>query len=361
MLFSRIWDPIGLSGSIAKQARSEVRAHLKRNKVARRARYGRAHRFVRFLLTATFGILLARYLLLDLAVINLEGYRTHFPSGLFALSEESDVGARSLIEKLPALFLAVQVGLLTIISLALALVTLIAQREDATTDIKVYYHESMFFGMAASGLALVVVLVVQLFWPLQSLFRLLAGTSPSAIFDFLLLAAHALWLVVNLIGAAHFVAVTFEFVQPSARKRLRERYTANAAMPEQLAATLRHHIYLGADSGFDKTEPHAVFGSMFRPTGAIEIEQDFGNGSILVDVHLRLVRWVINRWAIRCKCASETPSGNVGPRLIFTSIPGRKLSGELAWCLRDGGVPLSSFEKWILWWAFRFEEDVRDA
>lgn len=360
-MFAKIWGPAGPTDSIAKQARTEVRAHLKRNGVARRARYSRGHRLLRILLTATFGILLARYLLIDLAMINLEGFRQFFPRDLFVLSEQNDAGARSLIEQLPPLFLAAQVGLLTIISLALALVTLIAQREDATTDIKVYYHESMFFGMAASGLALVVVLVTQLFWPLQSLYRLLAGNSPSAIFDFLLLTAHALWLVINLIGAAHFVAVTFEFVQPSARKRLRERYTANAAMPEQLAATLRQHIYLGADSGFNKTEPHAVFGSMFRATGTTEIERDFGDGSHLVDVHLRLVRWVIKRWSARCKSSARAPNGNTGPRLIFAPVPGRKLSGEVVWCLRDGGVPLSSFEKRILGWAFRFDEDARDA
>lgn len=318
---------------------------------------------MRFLLTATFGILLARYLLIDLAMINLEGYRWIFPAYTFNLTEGAEVTAVGLIDTLPAMFLAVQIGLLTIISLALALVTLIAQRDDATTDIKVYYHESMFFGMAASGIALVLVLVAQLFWPLQTLYRHLAGSSPSAVFDFLLTTAHAIWLVVNLCGVAHFVAVTFDFVQPSSRKRLRERYTANAVVPHQLAEVFRRQLYLQAEGVSSGTDVRAAFGLLFRPRGDEQLRRDFGEGEMLADVHMRLVRWVLRHWQERCELNrdSEATDGNFPPKLTFIPVPGRILSGSEAWCVREGGVPLTSLERWLLKLAFRFERIERGS
>ena len=129
------------------------------------------------------------------------------------------------------------------ISLALALITIIAQREGSSTDINVYYHEFFAFDVVASCIALVAVLCIQLLWPSHLILHRLGFGTDLQVFKFGLLGVHLLWLVLNLAGLAHFIATTFGFVQQSERERLRERYTANVVLPRDMAERLRQQLY----------------------------------------------------------------------------------------------------------------------
>jgi hypothetical protein len=68
-------------------------------------------------------------------------------------------------------FLAAQVVMVGLLfPIAVGLVTLIVQREDASStvsDIQVYYGETLAYRIGASGIALSIVLAAQLFWPAQ--------------------------------------------------------------------------------------------------------------------------------------------------------------------------------------------------
>lgn len=144
--------------------------------------------------------------------------------------------------------LGAQVGVLGVLSLALALVTLIAQRESSSTDVKVYYHESLAFEIVASCVALMAVLCAQLLWPAQFLLHRLGFGTELLVFKFGLLGIHIGWLLLNLVGLAHFIATTFGFVQQSAREALRERYTVNIVQGREMTSRLRHQLYwLGGD------------------------------------------------------------------------------------------------------------------
>jgi hypothetical protein len=57
---------------------------------------------------------------------------------------------KSIMLNVAGYLITAQVGVLGVITLALALVTLIAQRESASTDVKLYYHESLSFEIVAS-------------------------------------------------------------------------------------------------------------------------------------------------------------------------------------------------------------------
>lgn len=358
------WGPGGPTDSVNRFVAHELRRQLAGNPVARRARYRAGHRLLRKLMGAPFGIFLARYLIIDLAVLNVEAW-SRIVAPAAATSAAATAQIVDVVKTVPSYLLGAQIGLLGVISLALALVTLIAQRDDATTDVKVYYHESMFFGITASGIALAAVLSIQFLWPLQTALHRLGGGSDSPAFKLALVGAHTAWFVVNLWAVAHFVSVTFRFVQRSARERLRERYTANVVVPRQLADRLRQQVYGAAGGRIDPGTPGAFFGYSFGiSTGSeIELERDFAPDTMLVNVHMGVVRWVLARWTQRCS-AEPAPTGvaaSSGPRIWFTPALDRPMRGRTAWCRRSGGVPLTAFERWALRRAFRFEERRDEA
>lgn len=352
------WGPGGPTDSVNRFVAHEVRRQLAGNPVARRARYPAGHRLLRSLMRAPFSLFLARYLIVDLAALNVEAWSRIVAPGAAAMSATRAAQIVDVVMTVPSYLLGAQIGLLGVISLALALVTLIAQRDDATTDVKVYYHESMFFGIAASGIALAAVLSIQFLWPLQIALHWLGGGSESPVFKLALVAAHTAWFVVNLWAVAHFVSVTFRFVQRSARKSMRERYTANVVVPRQLTNRLRQQVYGAAGGRAEPGMPSANFGFSFGTGSEIEIETHFTPNTTLVDVHMGVVRWVLGRWMKRCSAdpAPAGPAARSGPRLWFTPALGRSLRGRVAWCRRNGGVPLTPFERWALRRAFRFEE-----
>lgn len=352
------WGPGGPTDSVNRFVAHEVRRQLAGNLVARRARYPAGHRLLRRLMGASFSIFLARYLIVDLAALNAEAWSRIVAPGATTTSATRTTQIIDVVKTVPSYLLGAQIGLLGMISLALALVTLIAQRDDATTDVKVYYHESMFFGITASGIALASVLCIQFLWPLQTALHQMGGGSGSPVFKLALVVAHTAWFVVNLWAVAHFVSVTFRFVQRSARESLRERYTANVVVPRQLTDRLRQQVYGAAGGRTEPGMPSAHFGFSFGTGSEIEIEADFASNTMLVDVHMGIVRWVLGRWMKRCsaKPARAGRTARSGPRIWFTPALDRAMRGRVAWCRRNGGVPLTPFERWALRRAFRFEE-----
>ena len=107
----------------------------------------------------TFGRFIAAYVALDF-VMGLAEIQAYFPSLLPAWTGSLDV--KSLVTNVASYLITAQVGVLGVVSIAIGLVTIIAQRENASTDVQVYYHESLAFGVVASSIALLAVLCVEL-------------------------------------------------------------------------------------------------------------------------------------------------------------------------------------------------------
>ncbi len=123
----------GPTDSINVETRREVSRQMGTNSVARRSRYPSGHRALRAVLGGrSFGAFLALYLLFDLAVLNVEGWLGTLPSEVTAVAASARRAMEQLVDTVPSWLLGAQIGLLSVLSLALALVTLIAQRDDAT-------------------------------------------------------------------------------------------------------------------------------------------------------------------------------------------------------------------------------------
>jgi hypothetical protein len=113
-------------------------------------------RFLGFYVTALLLALLCEWALNRYAPSLLPGYTGSAP--------------RDFLKDVGSYLIAAQIGILTIVTVAVGVVTLLSDRQDgssANTDIRLYYVESYSYELAASGIALLVVLTLQLFWPLQ--------------------------------------------------------------------------------------------------------------------------------------------------------------------------------------------------
>lgn len=359
------WKYGGLTGSINAYARRDVRDLLRHNATARRCRYGSLHSLVRgFFSIARFARFLWIYLALDALAVATEATWSWFaPRWLPWPSASPDL--KALLLNVASYLITAQVGALGAISLALALVTLIAQRDDASTDVTVYYHQSLAFEVVASCIALLAVLCAQLLWPAQYLLHQTGLGTVSPFFKVFLLGIHLLWLLVNLAGLAHFIATTFGFVHREERQRLRERYTANVSFPIKLMKRIRRQLYgtasidkiagIGNSNGL----PSVEFGSDPDTSSVPEIGTHFASSMILYDVRMALVQWVLHRWSDRCiEAAGRQPHqshhGAQGPVIYFTPPLDVPFRGRIEWCQRHGGVRLRFYERWLLRRAFRF-------
>jgi ABC-type multidrug transport system fused ATPase/permease subunit len=363
-----------LTGSVNTSVRREVRNHLLNNAAARHARYNKSHRILRrFFSLAKFGHFIFAYATLTLAFVLAEICVVLLaPEAAYAgtmLGSMSDL--RVLILNISSYLITAQVGVLGVISLALALVTLIAQKESSAADVQVYYHQSLAFEVVASCIALLAVLSVQLLWPAHVVVHLLGYGTHAQTFKLALLWLHVVWLVLNLCGLAHFIAITFGFVQQSEREKLRERFTAHVSLPEQMTKRFREQIYgsltmttFGAPAG--TKEPSVMFGFDFGAPYEAEVISTFKHPVVLHDVRLRWVGWVVRRWAARSKRLTETPGvmssfGPNDPTLWFTPTMQTTLQGRVVWCRRRDGCPLTVSERFVLRRAFCFRRAKEDA
>jgi hypothetical protein len=364
------WRRGGVLGSLNVWVRREIAEHQRENPLARRARYPRSLRILRSIFSAkTFGTFLAAYFLLDLCALCLEAWAPQLlaePMPRWVTSP----AATELLKSVPSYLLGAQVSIFGVISLALALVTLIGQRAEAATDVKVYYHESLFFEVAASCLALTAALAVQFFWPLQFGLHLLGYGGYSSMFKLGLLGVHLAWFLLNLAAVARFIEITFGFVQDSSRERLRERFTANVVVPNELRSQLQAAVYAMAGSeavakAKEEDLETALFGLEMSEPYFAELTSSFRKPARLKNVYILPAHWAIRRWHRRCvqaeqEALAKTLPKRIAIRLWFLPRMGKTMRGPTDWCRRSGGVPLSWIERRALRLAFRFER-VRDA
>jgi hypothetical protein len=246
-------------------------------------------------------------------------------------------------------------------------------RSSGTTDVRLYYSQSFAYEVATSGVALLIVLCVQLFWPAQFFLHLFQAHGANLIFELGLTILHAAWMLANLLLFYQFIATTLRFVEPDARRLMRDRYTADTAMPRDLARRLTQALYLtapralfGEDALKEGPNIQFGFGSYLLSKAATEIELGFHRPARLFDVRMGPLGFVLRRWRTRVQ------AGPVGPDARLT---GRKWDGELniphsfesqfdgptAWLLREGHTGLNGWERFLVRLCFRFVRTERAA
>jgi hypothetical protein len=365
------WRQGGWTGSLRRWVANEVRAHARTNPVVRAARYSASLRCLRaFLAHRSFASFIAIYVSIALALLLIEISSASFAPELRLKWIPSTPEIRSLLKDAANYYISAQVGALGILSIAIGLVTLIAQRQNSRRQIQIYYYESLAPEIAASCTALLVVLCLQLFWPAHLLVRTAGLGIPSNDFESLLTAVHTIWLAANLTALAHFIALSLGFVQPAEREKITQRYTANWVVPNDLTQRLLQARYLAAGLGFDSQPPTpraptVTYGYDLGDPEHTEIQSTFKSPVVLHDVRLKVLAWVVRRWLRRCNLAlSEQHNGENGhsphpqriERLVFTPSFDRTFSGKVAWCKRQGNVVLTPLERHVITWCFRFRK-----
>jgi hypothetical protein len=361
------WKRGGWTGSLNGWVRREIREHFRENPVARRARYCFSLRVLhRIFDDASFLRFVATYaafaLLMGLAEVVVAAYAPHW------IPHWAGNDIKQFLTNVTSYLISAQVSALGVVSIAIGLVTIIAQRENASTDVQVYYHESLSFGLVASSIALLTVLCAQLLWPVQFTIHWFGRGTALLSFKALLTVVHLAWMLLNLAGLAHFVATTLAFVQQKAREGQRERYTANIVVPVEMRKRLREQLFLMAGPEFVKEacpaatarnkEPTVYLGNDFSGAGGIEIPLKPRKGVVLSDVRMVLVRWSVCRWLRRCMTSRNQQQQVAGftqePLLLFPPRLDAAPEASKGLCRRRGGVPLTILERLALRYAFKF-------
>lgn len=359
------WKRGGWTGSLNGWVRREIHEHLRQNPVARRTRYSFAMRTLhRVFDNGSFGRFVAIYALLALALAIAEiVIAAYWPVLIPPWAGNEN---KQLLTNVTSYLITAQVTALGVVSIAIGLVTIIAQRKNASTDVQVYYHESLSFGLVASSIALVTILCAQLLWPVQLTVHWLGYGTELLFFKVLLTAVHIAWIILNFAGLAHFVETTLAFVQQKAREGLRERYTTNVVVPVEMTKRLRDHLYLGAGPQFVKQvwapapagrkEPIVYLGTAFSGAGNVEIPFTRGPQFVLADVRMLWVQWVVRRWLGRCAKAPIQQIAGItnDPLLLFPARLDKTLDAEVGLCRRCGGAPLTRIERFVVRRAFKF-------
>lgn len=353
--------------SLNRRAGRLVAAHMRTNPAIQDAGPPLAHRLLERLLTRRFGLLLTIYLGVALASVLVEvlvGLRVVSP--LFRIPAAE---ATRIVDLAPGVAITAQTGVLAVITLALALVALVAQRDDAPADVRIYYRQSLAFEIAASCLALVAVLSVQSAWPLHVAAHMFLSIPENVAPKFGLTLLHLGWLLLNVVAVSHFIVVTLGFVQRSSRERMRWRYISRVLFADDLRRRLREPLLAASlatefpaegDDGSAVTVNRLPFFGF--DGGEPEVVVRLRDPARLVDVNLPLLRWAVRSWAGRAQRGALTAADR--PRTLASGASSLRLPipldeiqrGDVVLCRRRGGVPMNRMERVAVRMSMRFAQ-----
>ncbi len=362
----------GLLGSLRRRVAYETRLHRAENPAMRRARYSLPHRLLRRALSGnTFAWFLGVYLAYTL-VVAIVGVAaaTYVPHRLPTWKSDEIKEINGFVKDATSYLISVQVGLLAVVSIAVGLVTLIAQRDDGpstSTDVQLYYNGALAYEVVASSVALLLVLCVQIFWPLDHAMHALARDQAAPIVKIVLTGVHLLWLAINIGAFAQFVAMSLRFVEPRARENMREQYTANVIVPDDLLRRLLPWLYLTSpktllpESEAD-TGPFISIGGGLADMGEIEILVKLKRQVELQDVRVWPLGIALRHWWRRVEAAGrpgQRPGFGRSISLILLPRFGSVEEGEAIWCRRISGVALDEWEKRLIRRSFKYRKLAR--
>lgn len=354
--------------SLRRRIDSELAGLRRRNAELRAARYPWPIRLLKALAgDRGLGSFLMVYLALATILVGGHAFIAAVRPALLPTSMDEELAGT--LKDIGSYLLGGQLTVLGVVAVAVSVVTLLAQRTEgasARTEIRLYYVESFAYELATSGVALAIVLALQLFWPLQAAAGAIVGPAGLEASETALSVLHTLWLAVNLAIFFQFLITTLRFVEPNARMRLRERYSANAVIPRDVHRRLMVHLYvqlgetiLGAKSL--ATGPHLSIG--YGPTTFADaipkVSRRFRRPVQLVDIWERPLGFAVARWAARVRNRVQPQDqpliGRVyGERIVIDAHTGQSFVGKRDIVLVDGAVPLTWLERRLINLSLRF-------
>ncbi|MDW3205950.1 MAG: hypothetical protein R8L07_10460 [Alphaproteobacteria bacterium] len=355
-------------GSLRDRVEGEIAEHQRKNWALRSSRYPLWTRVLKLLYgeRSLFGFLIPYVGIVSIIVVLEVLISDWWGIRIPAWSYDSTIS--SLLKDVTGYFLgaqAVMIGLL--FPIAVGLVTLIVQREDASStvsDVQVYYSETLTYRIGASGIALVMVLSTQLLWPAQFSIHMLGYGTPSDLFKIVLTSIHLFWLILNFAALWHFLLTSLRFMRPVERAYLRRRFAASVSIPNDLRERLSTALYLNLSTSLEGgiakeppggTEPTLMFSPIAGEWGVVEVASPNLGRKKLIDVWTRPLGWAVRRWLKRTGAiVVDERHSMLGPTLIFCPELDRSLPEGGVICRRNGGASLSEVEKFVIRLSFRF-------
>jgi hypothetical protein len=365
-IFGSPWPHFGICGSLRRRVRREVREHLDTNDVLRENRNSPGVRFIaKFLQGRSLAWFLRWYfvfaLVLGLAEIAMARY---FPT-LLPKWSEADERLWGFLKDAESYLLGTQVTLIGLIfPIAVGLVTLIVQRQqtsNTSAHVQIYYQESFAYGVGASGIALVIVGAIQLFWPVQFLIHRIGWGTPNMLFKMVAVAVHCGWLTINAASIWHFLAVSLDFVHPDGRAALRRRYSARVSIPYHLYDDLMGWFYRNAAETLlpearEAPGPSLLFGVGNLLEGPVEVTTELPSDCRLTDVWMRPLSVALRLWWRRTvRRGLNTRQRLQRVTLTFAPDTVRPFRGKVDLAQRSGGAPFTGFERLLIRVSFRFK------
>lgn len=345
-----------LLGSIRLEAEKEFRKHRRTNaELIKHKRPAVLWYLNRFLFQKSIFL----YLFIYTAIVLLALLDEFLLKLLFPKLELSDFDHFSKIGD----FLTVQITALGLIfPIAVGLVTVIIQRNEVSStssDIQVYYYESMAYQIGASSISLLIALLVNLFVLNFPFWEHVEIKVQSASLPFLLPIIHLWWIVLNFVALWFFLKISLSFVQPKQRENIRKLYAANVAIPSEIKDALVKAYYHNCRQSLElgNADGKVTF-ALGLGDGEIEVRALLKHEHILVDVWKKPLIWVLKRWLERTGFDPEEDHNWGNSRnhsLDFPLMPTRYYSGEVVICRRTGDLTLTRLERQIIKMCFRFK------
>lgn len=284
-------------------------------------------------------------------VVNDAFCRTHECSLLLPATLMKTERMEDILRDFAGFMIGAQTGLLGVLSIAVALVTLIGQRAQAGADVRVYYHESFAVPLAGSSLALLMVLCLQLFWPMALLSPFYGVASENFTQEIVLTSVHLCWIGANIALYARFTFISLSFGQDERRSRYRSLYSANVIVPRNIYQAIVRAQYrqcaqrLPLPKG---AEPKITMAYAYVTPPVEAVHIGVSRPSKLDDVWLTPLSVGIWLWAKR---VGRSPSAN--PALAFMVDFDRTLDRRHCLCRTTVGAQPNFVERQLIRVSFR--------
>ncbi|SDR02613.1 hypothetical protein [Pseudovibrio sp. Tun.PSC04-5.I4] len=355
----------GLLGSICKHVNGELLDHVETNPIAQKHKFSMSTRVVRFIFLdrSFFEFVVLYFILVTLEVALYWSTVSICPQlELFdSPSNSVDIWLQKNESGLIGLMVGVQGATITITALIIGLVSVVNDKTRSASDVDIFLSVSLVKEVTYSGLALLIALILQY---ARGAHVALVFAFPDQIqsvhFDLFLTLINAIWLLVNVVGAAYFIGITFSFIARRNRAQLRKNYTANVLFPKE-TQKLMIATYLGDCANQLKLstgKDHVSFGWGADKQGTRIHARHTGRWSV-TDVRTKPLKWAIESWFKRAQKEYNEPIDNMGsfsssaPRLYFPLNFSSSYEADTPICIQRNGPSFNCWERRLIRFAFQ--------
>lgn len=343
------WLPGWLTGSAGSRARHVVSGWTKNNATLRTLRYGRFRRFL--LWSADHPVIFAILIGIFSAGIAYITAGNHwgdkvpnFPK--LTLNNKFDIGSYTGVPW------SVQATLVALVyPIVLSFIALMLQRRaHSSVALRVYVLDSVVVPAGASSIGLLLAMGVQYF---------ATPYVPTAVITESLVSLPVMngtWFVINVALTGVFLSRTVRFLQEEEERHSYTRIAVDVVLRTELTSTVKQYIFVNAPYthwGFDRNDVSPQVHMFSFSDGEPAVQRDLKGSFVLHDVHLSILRWVVNSWCKRARLQQKN-SNELTPSISFPPIVGESASGQVTLCSVENGPPLTLLEQLLIKAAFYY-------